>query len=675
MLSAACAARYNKITMADSQERITYFAETNQRGKRTRFGIKSKDRNKHMYVIGKSGMGKSTLLENMAIQDIRNGEGLAFFDPHGAAAEKLLDYVPEHRVDDVIYFAPFDMEHPTGFNVMEDVGYDKRHLVVAGLMSAFRKIWVDAWSSRMEYILENTLLALLEYPDSTMLDINRMLVDKTFRNQVVDNVSDPIVKAFWEEEFAKYTDRYTQEATPAIQNKVGQFTANPLIRNIIGQPKSAFDMRQLIDSKKIFIADLSKGRIGEKNAQLLGSMLVTKFYLAALSRADAQDTDLAELPDFYFYVDEFQSFANESFADILSEARKYKLDLIIAHQYIEQMPEEVRAAVFGNVGTMVTFRVGSYDAEVLEREFAPQFSAEDLVNLGFAQIYLKLMINGVSSQPFSAETIPPIELTEPSQRPLVIERSRNRYARPRSEVEDLVSRRNDPYRQTGNTDAQKKEKEKPQKPAGNAQHGKPRRENKPEKRGAPQKPSREAPTIEEEKTAEDKEYISLAELAKKAQAGQKDEKKQKQKNTNEHSGKPQPKKKQDGNEKGNKNEKSRGKETLRKALAGFSTSTPSPKENNEGDKEQDGGNKGENVSHDSSPEKKNDAQPEERKEQSSPHEQKDTRTEEAQHNTQERTNNGEQNNGNEVPEEVLRRVLSVDEEGNTGADTGSTEKQ
>lgn len=497
--------------MPAQPERITYFGETDLRGRKTRFGIKAKDRNKHMYVIGKSGMGKSTLLENMAIQDLRNDEGLAFFDPHGAAAEKLLDYIPERRVQDVVYFAPYDMEYPVGFNIMEDVGYDKRHLVVAGLMSAFKKIWVDAWSSRMEYILENTLLALLEYPESTMLDVNRMYTDKEFRKAVVGNVSDPIVKAFWEEEYAKYTDRYTQEATPAIQNKVGQFTANPLIRNIIGQPQSAFDIRWLMDNKKIFIADLSKGRIGEKNAQLLGSMLVTKFYLAALSRADAKSTDLEDYPDFYFYVDEFQSFANESFADILSEARKYKLDLILAHQYVEQMPEEVRAAVFGNVGTMVTFRIGAYDADVLEKEFAPQFSAEDLVNLGFAQIYLKLMIDGVSSQPFSATTIPPLEQTESSHRPAVVAHSRRMYARPRPEIEQIVSRRNNPYEkdprveETEQTQGKAGAEGQQQKNGGGKGGGK---NDGKQKSGG----EREAPP-----PAED-DFVSLADLAKQAQA-------------------------------------------------------------------------------------------------------------------------------------------------------------
>ena len=419
-------------------ERVTTFANADSRNRNVEFGIKAKDRTRHVYVIGKTGMGKSTLLENMAAQDIANGEGMAFIDPHGKTAELLLNYVPEHRIKDVLYFAPFDLEHPISFNVLEDVGFDKRHLVVSGLMSTFKKIWLDAWSARMEYILTNTLLALLEVPGSTLLGVNRMLADKEYRKMVVEKVKDPSVKSFWVDEFAKYTDKFAAEATPAIQNKIGQFTNNPLIRNIIGQPKSSFDLRKMMDENKIIIINLSKGRVGEANANLLGSMLITKIYLAAMSRADVSDRELQKLPNFYLYVDEFQSFANESFADILSEARKYKLNLTIAHQYIEQMSEEVRAAVFGNVGTMITFRVGAFDAEILEKEFAPQFTAEDLVNLGFAQIYLKLMIDGVSSQPFSAITMPPIKEPEISYKLQVIKTSQEQFAMKRAEVEQDV---------------------------------------------------------------------------------------------------------------------------------------------------------------------------------------------------------------------------------------------
>lgn len=426
--------------------RITYFGETDSRNKRVRFGIKAKDRTRHMYVIGKTGMGKSTLLENMAAQDIQGGEGMCFIDPHGKTADLLLEYVPKERIRDVIYIAPFDTEYPISFNVLEAVNRDKRHLVVSGLMSTFKKIWVDAWSARMEYILTNTLLALLESPGSTLLGVNRMLSDKDYRKEVVSHVTDVSVKTFWTKEFANYTERQAAEAVPAIQNKVGQFTANPLIRNMIGQPNSSFDFRKAMDERKIIIINLSKGKIGDENMKLLGGLLVTKIYLAAMSRADVSDRVIKMLPNFYLHVDEFQNFANASFADILSEARKYKLNLTMAHQYIEQMDEMVRPAVFGNVGTMIVFRVGATDAEALEKEFAPQFEIEDLVNLGFTQIYLKLMIDGLTSAPFSAVTLPPIPHPETSYVQEIVAASREQFALPREKVEEEIVRFHDPIK-------------------------------------------------------------------------------------------------------------------------------------------------------------------------------------------------------------------------------------
>ncbi|OGZ12336.1 MAG: hypothetical protein A3C93_03420 [Candidatus Lloydbacteria bacterium RIFCSPHIGHO2_02_FULL_54_17] len=431
-------------TPINTPDKVTYFAETDYRSKRIKFGIRDQDRERHMYVIGKTGMGKSTMLETLAIQDIANGEGLCFIDPHGGTAETLLSYIPEHRVNDVIYFAPFDQEFPVALNVMEDIGRDKRPLVASGLIGAFKKVWVDAWSARMEYILSNALLALLEFPGATLLGVNRIFADKNYRSLIVNNVTDPSVKAFWLDEYAKYSDKFATEATAAIQNKVGQFAANPLIRNMIGQSKSTFDIRKVMDERKILIVNLSKGRMGEGNANLVGSMLITKIYLAAMSRADVGAEVVRGLPPFYLYVDEFQSFANESFADILSEARKYKLSLTIAHQYIEQMSEEVRAAVFGNVGTMCSFRVGAFDAEVLEKEYAPAFIAEDMVNLGFAQIYLKLMINGVGSAPFSATTLNRPPFPSLAYTDQVIAASRAQFGRPRALVEDEIKKWHEP---------------------------------------------------------------------------------------------------------------------------------------------------------------------------------------------------------------------------------------
>lgn len=411
---------------------ITYFAETNFRNERKKFGIRRKDRAKHTYMIGKTGTGKTTLLENMAVQDILNGEGLGIVDPHGDFAEKMLDFIPEERIGDVIYFAPHDMAHPIAFNVMENVDPTQRPLVANGLLGVFKKIWPDVWSPRMEYILNNCILALLEYPDSTLLGINRMISDKIYRQQVVDNVTDPAIKAFWVDEFSKYTDKYMTEAGAAIQNKIGQFISNPLIRNIVGQSKSSFDIRDIMDRRKILIMNLSKGRIGEENSRLIGAMLITKIYLAAMSRVDTSED---ERPDFYLFVDEFQNFATESFKDILSEARKYRLSLILAHQYIAQMDEGVRDAVFGNIGTLITFRIGAYDAEVLEKEFSPEFALQDIVNLGFGNIYLRLIIDGQPSRPFSASTLAPIKPQSVSFREKIIEMSREKYATPREEVD------------------------------------------------------------------------------------------------------------------------------------------------------------------------------------------------------------------------------------------------
>ena len=386
-------------------------------------------------------MGKSNLMENMAIQDIQAGRGIAYVDPHGEGAEKLLDFVPADRINDVIFFNPADLDYPIAFNVMEKVDFRYRHLVAGGLMGVFKKVWPDVWSARMEYILNNTILALLEYPDSTLLGVNRMLADPGYREKVVAKVEDPMVKSFWVTEYARYTQRYEIEATAAIQNKVGQFISNPLIRNLIGQVKSTIDMRDIMDEKKIFIMDLSKGRIGEDNSRLLGALLITKLQLGAMSRVDIPEN---ERKDFYLYVDEFQNFATESFTNILSEARKYRLNITLGHQYIGQLAMDnstkMRDAVFGNVGTLAVFRVGAEDAEFLEREFTPEFTAEDLVNLPKYNVYLKLMIDGISGHPFSAETLPPPKPLEESNREKIIKASRERYGIKKEIVEEKISR-------------------------------------------------------------------------------------------------------------------------------------------------------------------------------------------------------------------------------------------
>ena len=420
------------------KEDINYFAKTNFRGQEHVFGIKKDDRRRHMYVIGKTGMGKTTLLENMVISDIKAGKGVAVVDPHGDFAEKILNFVPPSRTNDVIYFNPADIDYPIAFNVMEQVDPKYKHLVASGLIGVFKKIWADSWGPRLEYLLRNVILGLLEYPGSTLLGVPRMLVDKDYRNKVVKKISDPVVKTFWTSEFTKYSNQFTVEAISPIQNKVGQFLSSSLVRNIISQTNSTIDMKEITDGQKIFIMNLSKGRIGEDYSALLGAMLITKIQLAIMGRVDMPEN---ERKDFYLYVDEFQNFATESFADILSEARKYRLNLIIAHQYINQLEETVSDAVFGNVGTMVTFRVGASDAEFLEKEFEPIFMMNDLVNLAKYDVYLKLMIDGVSGDAFSATSLPPVGTPEKKENvEKIIKVSRERYARKREVVEDKVSR-------------------------------------------------------------------------------------------------------------------------------------------------------------------------------------------------------------------------------------------
>lgn len=422
----------------EKNNEITFFAKTNFRNQERVFGIKTDDRRRHMYIIGKTGMGKTNLMENMVVQDIRNGHGVCYIDPHGDTAERLIKAIPAERINDVIYFNPADQKFPIAFNVMEKVDPEYKHLVASGLIGVFKKIWADSWGPRLEYILRNAILALLEYPGSTLLGVTRILVDKKYRERVVDKVTDPVVKMFWTEEFTKWNDRVLQEVVSPIQNKVGQFLSTSLIRNIVGQTHSSFDVRKIMDERKILILNLSKGRIGEDASALMGAMMITKIQLAAMGRVDIPEE---ERKDFYLYVDEFQNFATLSFANILSEARKYHLCLTLANQYVNQIEEEVRDSIFGNAGTIISFRVGAMDAEFLEKEFEPVFMQNDIINLPKYNIYLKLMIDGIAGDAFSATVLPPIFLGETEENAeKVIAVSRERYSTPKEEVEEKIAR-------------------------------------------------------------------------------------------------------------------------------------------------------------------------------------------------------------------------------------------
>ena len=419
---------------------LTYLGLTTYRDKNQLFGIKRKDRRQHVYILGKSGTGKSSLMFNMIFQNIQNGEGVCMVDPHGENVEHVLASIPAHRIKDVVYFNPTDTEYHIGFNVLELVDAKYKHLVASGLMGIFTKIWANAWSARMEYILNNAILALLDTPGTTMLGIPRMLVDKDYRQKIISNLKDPVIKAFWVHEYEEWQDKFRNEAIAPIQNKVGQFLSTSIIRNVVGQSESTINVFDIMNEGKIFLVNVSKGRIGEDNSALLGGMIITKIQLAAMERVRIPED---ERKDFYLYVDEFQNFVTDAFASILSEARKYRLNLTVAHQYTAQLVSDkssaVRDAVFGNVGTMIVFRVGADDADFLEKEFDPEFTPQDILNLPNYKIYLKLMIDGITSRPFSAKTMPEIAKSNPEIEKQVIESSRQLYCKSKEVVEREIN--------------------------------------------------------------------------------------------------------------------------------------------------------------------------------------------------------------------------------------------
>jgi len=420
--------------LSRDKQQVTPIAVTNWRDIRKRFGIKEKNRRGHMYIIGKTGTGKSSLIANMAASDIAQGNGLAILDPHGDLAESLLHHVPKERINDVIYFNPGELEYPIAFNPLENIPKDFHHLVVSGLISVFKKIWSEFWGPRLEHILRYSLFTLLEYPEATLLDLTRLLTENEFRWKVISHITRPEIRAFWTFEFDKYTPWLRSEAVSPILNKVGQFLTSLPLRNVVGQRKNTFNLKDVMDTGKILIVNLAKGRVGEDCSSLLGSMIVTEIFLSALSRVNVPED---KRKPFYLYVDEFHNFVTTSFADILSECRKYGLNLILAHQYINQLHEKVRDAVFGNVASIITFRVGIEDAVYLAREFRPTFDELDLVNLPNYHIYLKLMVDGVTSQPFSATTLP-FESDTISNSIEIINESRRRYGKPRESIEQAI---------------------------------------------------------------------------------------------------------------------------------------------------------------------------------------------------------------------------------------------
>ena len=400
------------------------------------FGISGKDQRQHIYIIGKTGSGKTTLLKNLIIQHITAGHGVGLIDPHGDLAEEILDYIPPGRANHVVYFNPGDLEFPIGFNVLANVAPDDRHLVASGVVSAFKGIWRDSWGPRLEYILYNAVAALLDCRNATLLGVSRMLTDDTYRAKVIRQIQDPFIKAFWAEEYAGYDERFRREAIAPIQNKLGQFLMNPVIRNILGQVKNKVSIPFVMDNGRLFIANLSKGHLGHEKANLLGSLLVTQFQLAAMARSNVPESDRR---DFYLFIDEFQNFSTDAFASILAEARKYRLSLALSHQYIDQLSLPVRQAVFGNVGTLITFRVGFIDAEVLEKEFGKSFSAAAIADLGRYEIIAKLLDGGSNLEPFRAKTFSPMQPTGGNKAGLVA-RSRERFAMHRAIIAEKLRR-------------------------------------------------------------------------------------------------------------------------------------------------------------------------------------------------------------------------------------------
>lgn len=413
-------------------EDVAFFAQTNFQNEKVVFGLKTGDRRRHVYVVGKTGMGKSKLIELLIKSDLENNRGVILLDPHGDLSQEILTLIPDKRKNDVVYFNPADSEYPIGFNPLEGVStFEFKQIVVSGFISIFKKLFGFNWNERLEHVLRYTTLALLDYPASNVLGITRMLTDNEFRQEVIKHIKDPLIKKFWTTEFASWNEQFAQQAIVPIINNVGQFVANPIIRNIVGQSKSGFSLDKILNQEKIFIANLSIGKLGEENSALLGSMLITKIWQTAMARSSKTEENRK---DTFMYVDEFQNFATSAFTNIFSEARKYRLDLTVSHQYMQQLPEEVRSTIFGNVGSIISFRVGGEDAQILAKEFDPVFTTSDFLNLDIRNLYIKMSIDGTTARPFSATTLP-LEKADKNYRQEIIALSRKQFATAKKSAE------------------------------------------------------------------------------------------------------------------------------------------------------------------------------------------------------------------------------------------------
>lgn len=419
-----------------NEKDATFFGLTNFRGQQTKFGILREDRRRHLYVVGKSGSGKSKLLETFIIDDIMDGKGVCVMDPHGDLIQDIIKYIPREKMQDVIYFNVADLEWPIAFNPLENVSQEMKQQVTQGLIEVFEKFFGGDWSPKIEHVFRYTTLAMLDYPNSTIVGMMKMLTNRKFRQKVIPQINDSVVKHFWANEFSSWSEKFDNEAILPLVNKLGQFLSNHLIRNIVAQPKNKFSFNDIMNNEKVLLIELSKGKLGEENAALLGAMMITKVYQTAMERAKLPEE---QRKNFYLYIDEFQNFATETFENILSESRKYRLLLTISHQYLAQVPADIKGTVFGNIGSIITMRVGADDGAYLANEFTPIFGTEDFINLGVREMLIKMSVKGHTTQPFSATTLDVPEPTPDNAAKEIIKHCQEKYGTSLDEIAKLMA--------------------------------------------------------------------------------------------------------------------------------------------------------------------------------------------------------------------------------------------